>query len=492
MAGKKRRTEEVGSSSEFPWSSTTLTPMISVIIVLFAALVRVLVSLGPYSGQGTPPMYGDYEAQRHWMEITLHTPAREWYRNTSANNLSYWGLDYPPLTAYQSLAHALLVNFWMPESLALNTSRGFESHGSKLLMRWTVLVSDLLVFFPAAVCFVVVYCRRFGGNGGEGSSAWLLAMILLNPCLILIDHGHFQYNCISLGLTIGAIAAILSRHEFIASVLFSLAINHKQMSMYYAPAFFSYLLGKCLKRKNWVLEVGKLGIVVIGTFLIIWWPYLYSMEAAKEVLYRLAPFERGIYEDYVANFWCSTSVIIKWKKLFSIGALKFLCLCTTVSVCWPSCYWQIKAPSDLGFLYGLLNSSFAFYLFSYQVHEKSILMPLLSASLLAQRDPFLFGQLVHCSLLSMFPLLLRDNLILQYTVLLALFGLIFFSQNGKHTWDKISFRRRLLLVLPVLLSFLLHLIYLTLRPPKKNKEKGYVIQFQAMLMGHYLCFSPLF
>lgn len=56
------------------------------------------------------------------------------------------------------------------------------------------------------------------------------------------------------------------------------------MSMYYAPAFFSYLLGKCLKQKNWALEVGKLGIVVIGTFMIIWWPYLYSMEAAKEVL----------------------------------------------------------------------------------------------------------------------------------------------------------------------------------------------------------------
>ncbi|EHA8587933.1 putative dolichyl pyrophosphate Man9GlcNAc2 alpha-1,3-glucosyltransferase [Cocos nucifera] len=40
-------------------------------------MVRVMVSLGPYSGQGTPSKYGDYEAQRHWMEITLHTPASE-------------------------------------------------------------------------------------------------------------------------------------------------------------------------------------------------------------------------------------------------------------------------------------------------------------------------------------------------------------------------------------------------------------------------------
>ena len=49
-------------------------------------------------GQDTPYMYGDYEAQRHWMEITYHLPFRQWYRY----DLQYWGLDYPPLTAYAS------------------------------------------------------------------------------------------------------------------------------------------------------------------------------------------------------------------------------------------------------------------------------------------------------------------------------------------------------------------------------------------------------
>jgi len=43
-------------------------------------------------------MYGDYEAQRHWLEITLHLPTSLWYRY----DLQYWGLDYPPLTAYHS------------------------------------------------------------------------------------------------------------------------------------------------------------------------------------------------------------------------------------------------------------------------------------------------------------------------------------------------------------------------------------------------------
>ncbi len=50
------------------------------------------------AGANTPPMFGDYEAQRHWMELTINLPVRRWYTYDS----QYWGLDYPPLTAYHS------------------------------------------------------------------------------------------------------------------------------------------------------------------------------------------------------------------------------------------------------------------------------------------------------------------------------------------------------------------------------------------------------
>lgn len=49
-------------------------------------------------GIGSPPMYGDFEAQRHWMEVTTSLPVSRWY----FYDLGYWGLDYPPLTAYHS------------------------------------------------------------------------------------------------------------------------------------------------------------------------------------------------------------------------------------------------------------------------------------------------------------------------------------------------------------------------------------------------------
>ena len=55
-----------------------------VIVVLLALLVRILVGVYPYSGYATPPMFGDYEAQRHWMEIV-------WISNF---NYKYFELEF--------------------------------------------------------------------------------------------------------------------------------------------------------------------------------------------------------------------------------------------------------------------------------------------------------------------------------------------------------------------------------------------------------------
>lgn len=61
-------------------------------------------------------------------------------------------------------------------------------------------------------------------------------------------------------------------------------------------------------------------------------------------LQRLAPLKRGLYEDYVANFWCSTHFLLNWKRLFSQAALVQLCLGASPSKslstcqCVASCY----------------------------------------------------------------------------------------------------------------------------------------------------------
>ncbi|KAL3630336.1 hypothetical protein CASFOL_023320 [Castilleja foliolosa] len=444
------------------WSFITTRSTVSwfLCVSLFAVLIRLAVALHPYSGAHTPPMFGDYEAQRHWMEITVNLPVKEWYRNNTANDLRYWGLDYPPLTAYQSYVHGLLLKFFDPVSVSLFTSRGYESYLGKLLMRWTVLMSDLMIFFPAVLYFITVYYT--GKPTGEKiSMVWHAVMILLNPCLILIDHGHFQYNCISLGLTAAAVAAVISNRDLVGSLLYCLALNHKQMSAYYAPAFFGYLLGKCLRRQNPILEVLKLGLVVLGTFALVWWPYLCSMDASLEVLSRLAPFERGIYEDYVANFWCTTSVLVKWKRLFTTPSLRLLSLAATVSTFLPSMIQLVWSPTKRGFLLGLLNCSLSFYLFSFQVHEKSILLPLLPASFLAFEEPFVFRWLIYHALLSMFPLVKRDKLVLSYVALYGLFVLLYYAPGGRKDKRETGCFFSVLKSFAFAFSLFLHITYLT-------------------------------
>ncbi|XP_046739212.1 dolichyl pyrophosphate Man9GlcNAc2 alpha-1,3-glucosyltransferase-like isoform X1 [Diprion similis] len=119
------------------------------IILLVTVLLRWCTTYHPYSGQGKPPMFGDYEAQRHWQEVTFNLPYQEWYTNSSNNDLQYWGLDYPPLTAYHSLLLGYAANKANPDYVKLRDSRGFESDGHKLFMRLSVVVADLLIYIPA-------------------------------------------------------------------------------------------------------------------------------------------------------------------------------------------------------------------------------------------------------------------------------------------------------------------------------------------------------
>jgi alpha-1,3-glucosyltransferase len=47
-------------------------------VILIGCLLRLGIGLWGYSGEGIPPKYGDFEAQRHWMEITTALPLNNW------------------------------------------------------------------------------------------------------------------------------------------------------------------------------------------------------------------------------------------------------------------------------------------------------------------------------------------------------------------------------------------------------------------------------
>ena len=82
---------------------------------------------------------------------------------------------------------------------------------------------------------------------------------------------------------------------------------------------------------------------------------------------------------------------------------------------------SFRAPTPRRFVYALFNSSLAFFLLSYQVHEKSILLPMLPAALLfaTEEAPFLALSFGIVAAFSMFPLLRRDGQVSRFYVPLA-------------------------------------------------------------------------
>lgn len=217
------------------------------IATLFVAIsLRSIISMNSYSGFNKPPMFGDYEAQRHWQEITVNLEVKQWYTNSTHNDLQYWGLDYPPLTAYHSYLLGRAAERLNPRYVELNKSRGFESKDHKSYMRFTVLVADALVFIPAILALSVSMDRIYKKN----LKLQLQLLFAIYPGQALIDNGHFQYNNISLGLAVLAVAGLLCDMIYVAAFAFTLALNYKQMELYHALPFFAYLLSTSLSQKR--------------------------------------------------------------------------------------------------------------------------------------------------------------------------------------------------------------------------------------------------
>lgn len=167
----------------------------TVLVWLLLLLLRWLAGLRSYSGAQTPSMFDDFEAQSHWMEIMLNLPVSLWYFNTTENDLLYWGLDYPPLTAYLSHLFDAMASRIEPEMVELTTSRGYENTSIKVFMRTSVILCDVHLFIP-----VVFYAARVLYQRQQWTQRMALPLIvLLQPALLLIDHGHFQgLSCMGL------------------------------------------------------------------------------------------------------------------------------------------------------------------------------------------------------------------------------------------------------------------------------------------------------
>ncbi|KAF2729666.1 glucosyltransferase [Polyplosphaeria fusca] len=500
------------------------------LILMVVGLFRWSTSLWGYSGYQSPPMHGDFEAQRHWMEITKHLPVSQWY----FHDLDWWGLDYPPLTAYHSWILGIIGSIINPEWFALYKSRALDDPSLKIYMRATVFVSEYLIYIPAVIIFLRRYSRVQGVNIWEASIA--LVAVLMQPATILIDHGHFQYNTVMLGFALACMSSMVAGRPLWSCVFFVGALGFKQMALFYAPAVFAYLLGICVVPKINVVRFLLIALVTILSFAGLYlpfilgifydmykgepihdlpvppllaslpvhldeksWYYLVVLEVAQSV-HRIFPFARGLFEDKVANLWCAIHTFHKLHR-YSGPLLQRAALLATTAAIGPPCLILFLKPRKELLPWAFAATSWAFFLCSYQVHEKNVLLPLLPMTVLLGGEKGLLpsirawvGLANMLGAWTMFPLLKRDELKVPYFVISLLWAYLLglppvsLSTFYRDSSGGLNIFTKIIHVSLYLVMVGWHVAEANLSPPKDKPDLWTVINVLVGVGGFGLCY----
>ena len=404
-------------------------------------------------------------------------------------------------------------------------------------MRATVIVSEYLIYVPALIIFNRRIAKLSGANVWQTSMA--LMAILLQPSTILIDHAHFQYNTVMLGFTLAAMANLLADRLLWSCVFFVAALGFKQMALYYAPVVFAYLLGVCIQPKINVPRLVAVAVTTIASFAVLFAPFLLGsyynhyrdstlnsklerpelldfilaelpikissnhitypiILQLSQVIHRVFPFARGLFEDKVANVWCAIHTIYKLNK-FSAVILSRVSLLATLAAITPSMIILLLAPKKKLIPYAFASCAWGFFLFSFQVHEKSVLLPLLPmTSLLGGRHgmyPEIRAWVGWANVLgtwTMFPLLKRDQLRVPYTIWTLLWSyLLGLPPVCKTIYGKqsgLSIGTKVLHLSFYVFMVVWHVIEAFLPPPESKPDLWVVINCVVGAAGFGICY----
>lgn len=248
----------------------------------------------------------DFEVHRNWLSLTASLPISEWYRDEA----SPWTLDYPPLFALFERALALVAPLFDARMLERG-ALGYASHATVCFQRLSVICADSLLYAGVAAA---LSARRAGRSRGAAararSDALAFAFVACDAGLLLVDHVHFQYNGMLLGILLLAAAAVERRAHRSAAALFASLLLLKHLFLLTAPLFFVQLLrAHCFVRTPTRLAFSprrfcELAAIVVAIAAGVLAPFA-AVGALGDMTNRLFPFgARGLTHSYWApNVW---------------------------------------------------------------------------------------------------------------------------------------------------------------------------------------------
>jgi alpha-1,3-glucosyltransferase len=382
----------------------------------------------------------DFDVHRNWLAITHNLPISQWYFD-DVNGTTVHTLDYPPLFAFfeAALSNNPLTAALLPENdrcLDLLPDNDNSPSGECVVFhRSTVILSDIVLWIGAYMA-----CRAMYHGKPLHLSTTSFLLIILNPGLLWLDHIHFQYNGMLLGILLGSLGLLMQGNNVPAkswaydlchlggAALFAILLNFKHLYLTLAPLYFSYLLERYCFSDGKKFLFGKFTMLatVTGFFLVApWIPFLIQEDPKAQLLQivaRLFPFGRGLVHDYwAANIWALYLLadkvvrlvvsLIPWVPFSGLPQPTPMICALSMFVCQiPALQVASARKTNVKLIQAVVYCSFCSFMLAYHVHEKAIMTALIPLTLLVcethlrNLHALIFWQVSLWGLLGLFPL----------------------------------------------------------------------------------------
>jgi alpha-1,3-glucosyltransferase len=348
----------------------------------------------------------DFDVHRQWLAVTKQLPLKQWYFD-NANGTTVHTLDYPPNFAYWEwiLANNPITTWYLGEE---NDDKNNDDHHHNhhhclsilpdhdnepseqcvIFQRTTVMISDIILWYGAYVASTAYHyypaaavaaaaAQRQPSSSTTASTARMTSflLIVLNPGLLWIDHVHFQYNGMLLGMLLLSLGWLFQGNNFTlkshhgnnnnnittttnnnnnsppnpyssssstskrkslqsssnwykyhgyhlaGAAMYATLCNFKHLYLPLAPLYFCWILEKyCLHRKTKRFLLGPFISVAIVTLLALilpWIPFVYPSSSASSS--SLWQYDNDDNNNNIDNDHAMAQLLQIARRLFPFG-----------------------------------------------------------------------------------------------------------------------------------------------------------------------------